>query len=84
MADERWPRKFGTGKGESVEGHRERGSRESEMPLKCEEWKMMMTGPKEGNADWEGRNGVHRSQTRKIYIHIYIDDLFYSIFFCAL
>ena len=65
------PRKFGTGspqKGESVEDHRERGSRESEMPWKSEDWKIM-TEPKEGNGDWEARNGVRRSQTPKIYIY---------------
>ena len=63
------PRKSGTGnpqKGESAEGHRDRGSRESEMPWKPEDWKRMSV-PIEGHGDWEERNGVRRSQTRKIY-----------------
>ena len=56
-------RKFGTGspqKGEIVEGSRDRGSRESEMPWKPEDWKRMNVSTN-GHGDWEARNGVRCS-----------------------
>ena len=38
MVDERWPKKIWNWQ-PPVEGHRDRGSRESEMPWKSEDWK---------------------------------------------